>query len=212
MGTSTGRLITFEGGEGAGKSTQAERLASWLASGGREVVRTREPGGTAGAEAIRGLLMTGPVERWLPSTELLLVAAARDDHLQRLVRPALDRGAWVICDRYIDSTVVYQGLAGGVDEERIGVLHRAVLAVPEPDLTIILDLPVEEGLSRRRDAGRESRFEAKGRDFHDRVRDGFLAIARLAPARVVLVDAAASVEVVTSTIREIVTERFGLAP
>lgn len=211
MGTTQGRLITFEGGEGAGKSTQAERLGSWLAADGREVVRTREPGGTAGAEAIRGLLMTGAAERWLPSTELLLVAAARDDHLQRLVLPALGRGAWVICDRYIDSTLVYQGIAGGVDEERIDLLHRGVIAVPEPDLTIVLDLPVEEGLRRRRNAGRETRFEAKGRDFHDRVRDGFLAIARRSPERVALIDATRSAEAVTGTIREIVSERFGLA-
>lgn len=212
MGTTKGRLITLEGGEGAGKSTQAERLASWLAAAGREVVRTREPGGTAGAEAIRGLLMTGTAERWLPSTELLLVAAARDDHLRRLVLPALDRGAWVICDRYLDSTIVYQGIAGGVEEERIGLLHRAVMAVPEPDLTIVLDLPVDEGLRRRRAAGRETRFEAKGRDFHELVRGGFLAIARQAPERVALVEATASPDTVAGTIRDVVAARFGLAP
>jgi len=125
-----GRLITFEGGEGAGKSTQLVRLADWLvAASGREVVRTREPGGTPGAEALRALLVEGTADRWLPSTELLLFAAARDDHLRQLVRPALERGAWVLCDRFTDSTLVYQGAAGGVSANRIALLDRELREV-----------------------------------------------------------------------------------
>ena len=208
-----GRLITFEGGEGAGKSTQLVRLADWLvAASGREVVRTREPGGTPGAEALRALLVEGTADRWLPSTELLLFAAARDDHLRQLVRPALERGAWVLCDRFTDSTLVYQGAAGGVSANRIALLDREILDVPRPDLTLLLDLPPADGLRRRAAAGgRGGRFEAKGQGFHERVREGFLRLARAEPDRVALIDATPPPEQVADAIRAEVARRFGLS-
>jgi dTMP kinase len=210
--TRPGRLITFEGGEGAGKSTQLVRLADWLAASGGEVVRTREPGGTPGAEALRALLVEGAADRWLPSTELLLFAAARDDHLRRLVRPALGRGAWVLCDRFTDSTLVYQGAAGGVSAARIGLLDREILEVPRPDLTLLLDIPPADGLRRRAAAsGGGGRFEAKGQSFHERVREGFLRLARTEPDRVALIDATPSPERVADAVRAEVARRFGLS-
>jgi dTMP kinase len=206
-----GRFITFEGGEGAGKTTQLERLARWLEGRGLEVVRTREPGGTPGAEAIRGLLVEGAAERWLPSTELLLVAAARDDHLRRLILPALARGAWVLCDRYVDSTYAYQGVAGGLGPERIGALHERVLEAPRPDLTLLLDLPHAVGLARREAAGRTTRFDAMDEAFHARVREGFLALAAGEPDRIALVDASPDPEAVATHIRDLVARRFALS-
>lgn len=205
-----GRLVTFEGGEGTGKTTQAKRLAAWLHDRGSEVVLTREPGGTEGAEAIRGLLLEGTARRWLPSTELLLVAAARDDHLQRLILPALGRGAIVICDRYLDSTRVYQGLAGGVLAETIEVLHRSVVRAPEPDLTLVLDLPAEAGLARRAAAGARTRFEAMDPAFHDSVREGFRQLADREPHRITLIDASAPEAAVTARIRATVENRIDL--
>ena len=205
-----GRFITFEGGEGAGKTTQLERLAPWLEGRGLEVVRTREPGGTPGAEAVRRLLVEGAAERWLPSTELLLVAAARDDHLQRLILPALARGAWVLCDRYTDSTYAYQGVAGGLGPERIGALHERVLEAPRPDLTVLLDLPPAVGLARREAAGRSTRFDAMDDAFHARVREGFLALAAGEPDRIAIVDAAADSDAVAAAVRVVVAGRFAL--
>ena len=209
-GSAPGRLITFEGGEGAGKTTQLARLAEWLEGQGQGVVRTREPGGTPEAEAIRRLLVEGAVARWLPSTELLLAAASRDEHLHRLVLPALARGAWVLCDRYLDSTLVYQGLAGGIGLERIATLHDEVMEAPRPDLTLLLDLPVAEGLRRRRAEGSGGRFEAKGADFHERVRDGFLRLATAEPDRVVTLDATLPSDDVAGAARAAVARRFGL--
>lgn len=208
-----GRLVTFEGGEGAGKSTQLARLADWLGALGVEVVRTREPGGTPGAEAVRALLVEGAAGRWLPSTELLLFAAARDDHLRRLVRPALGRGAWVLCDRYTDSTLVYQGAAGGVPADLIALLHREILDAPRPDLTLLLDLSPTDGLRRRAAVDGESasgRFEAKGLAFHERVREGFLRLARAEPDRVALIDATPDPGRVAEAVRAAVAARLGL--
>ena len=210
MPADRGRFVTFEGGEGAGKTTQLERLASWLEGRGLEVVRTREPGGTPGAEAVRRLLVEGGAERWLPSTELLLVAAARDDHLRRLVLPALARGAWVLCDRYTDSTYAYQGVGGGLDPERIAALHEHVLDAPRPDLTLLLDLPPAAGLARREAAGRSTRFDAMDEAFHARVREGFLALAAGEPDRIALVDASPDPDAVAAAIRELVAGRFAL--
>jgi dTMP kinase len=186
-----GCFITFEGGEGAGKSTQIRRLAERLGAFGREVVVTREPGGSPGGEAIRALLVTGEADRWSPVTETLLMYAARRDHVERVISPALDRGAVVVCDRFADSTRAYQGAAGGASATLIADLERHVLEGLEPDLTLVLDLPAETGLARA--AGRgdaEARFEAKGPAFHARLRAAFLAIARAEPARCVLIDAA----------------------
>ena len=184
-----GRLITFEGGEGAGKSTQIEHLAGALGSVGIDVVVTREPGGTAGAEAIRNLLVEGPPERWLPLTEALLVMAARHDHVSRLIEPALATGRWVLCDRFVDSTRVYQGLAGAIGVDLVDKLHRLVLSRLVPDLTLVLDVSVPIGLARRRSARSENRYEQMTTDFHERVRTGFLELARGDPERCVVIDA-----------------------
>jgi dTMP kinase len=192
-----GLLITFEGGEGAGKSTQVARLAPRIAALGREVVTTREPGGSPGAEAVRGLLVEGAVDRWSPVSETLLMYAARRDHIERLIAPALERGAVVVCDRFADSTRAYQGAGGGASAELIEALERQVLGETRPDLTLILDLPAEAGLARA--AGREhleTRFEAKGLEFHRRLRAAFLAIAKAEPARCVVIDAAADADAV----------------
>ena len=187
---SRGVFITFEGGEGAGKSTQLRRLAERLGAAGREVVATREPGGSDGAEAVRKLLVEGAADRWSPLAETLLLYAARADHLERLIRPALARGAVVISDRFADSTRAYQGAAGGVAPAFIDTVERTVLGDTRPDLTLILDLPAERGLQRAAGrGGAEARFESKGLVFHRRLRDGFLAIAAAEPGRCVVIDA-----------------------
>jgi dTMP kinase len=205
-----GRLITFEGGEGAGKSTQVRRLAGTLGTAGIEVLMTREPGGTPGAEAIRALLVSGPVERWSPLTEVLLHLAARHDHVVREIAPALAAGRWVLCDRFSDSTRVYQGLASGVGLDLVDRLHEAILGALEPDLTLILDLPADQGLSRHQSATGQDRYERMGRAFHEEVRAGFLEIARRAPERCTVIDADRSEEAVARTIVEAVAARFGL--
>jgi dTMP kinase len=207
---SPGRFVTFEGGEGAGKSTQIARLATRLGAVGLPVLRTREPGGTEEAEAIRRLLLEGRAERWTPTAELLLVAAARAEHLARVIEPALEAGVWVLCDRYLDSTRVYQGLAGGVGLERVDRLQGELLRFRLPDLTILLDLPVEVGLARRGAAGAASRFERKGRAFHEQVREGFRRLAAAEPERIVLVDADRSAEEVEAAIVALVRARFGV--
>jgi dTMP kinase len=192
-----GRFITLEGGEGAGKSTQARRLAERLQALGFEVVITREPGGSPGAEALRELLVQGGVDRWSAVSETLLMYAARSDHLDRLIRPALDRGAWVVCDRFSDSTRAYQGAGGGVSPEVIEQIDRAVVGADQPDLTLIFDLAVETGLERAVARGGDARFESKGPAFHERLRAGFLEIAAHDPDRCVVIDAAAAVDDVT---------------
>lgn len=205
-----GRFVTFEGGEGAGKTTQLPALAEGLRRLGQEVVTTREPGGTPGADAIRALLVQGAVERWSVRSELLLMTAARVDHVERVVEPALARGAIVLCDRYVDSTRVYQGVAGGLGLETVDRLQFELLGLRRPDLTLLLDLPAEEGLRRRRAAGDAGRFEAKGEAFHAAVRDGFRQLARLEPERIHAVDAARPAERVAAEILDLVTSRFGL--
>ena len=187
------RFITFEGGEGAGKSTQLKRLVAHLASAGREVVATREPGGSPGAESIRELVLNGAADRWSPVTETLLMYAARRDHVERVIRPALARGAWVVCDRFADSTRAYQGAAGGTDPGLIAAMETFILEDTRPDLTLIFDLPVEAGLARATArAGAELRFESKGLAFHERLRAGFLAIAQAEPKRCAVIDASTS--------------------
>ena len=206
-----GRFITLEGGEGAGKSTQARRLAERLRAAGHEVALTREPGGSPGAETIRELLVTGGADRWSPVTEALLMYAARRDHIERTIAPALERGAWVVSDRFADSTRAYQGAGGGVPASFIQALERYVLGELRPDLTLILDLPVEAGharIARRNHA--ETRFEAKGEAFHQRLREGFLAIARVEADRCVVIDAAAAPKAVAEAIWSAVQAR--LAP
>ncbi len=208
--TLRGRLITFEGGEGAGKSTQIGCLEAALGAAGLGVVATREPGGTPGAEAIRALLVDGAPDRWSPLTEALLLLAARQDHVIRVIEPALAAGRWVLCDRFIDSTRVYQGVAGALGLALIDQLHRTVFGELRPDLTLILDLPVPSGLARRRAAAGANRFERMDPAYHERVREGFLAIARAEPERCRVIDAAPLQTVVASRVRAAVRERFGL--
>ena len=207
-----GRFITFEGGEGAGKSTQVRILAERLRGAGLEVVATREPGGSTGAEAIRALLVTGEVDRWSAVSETLLMYAARRDHIERTIRPALERGAWVISDRFADSTRAYQGAGGGVAPGFVAALETFVLEQTRPDLTLILDLPVEQGLARAGlRGGAEARFEAKGSAFHQRLREGFLGIAKAEPNRCVVLDAAAPPDVVSDAVWSVVAGRLPIA-
>lgn len=204
-----GRFITFEGGEGAGKSTQVRRLADRLAAEGREVITTREPGGSPGAESIRELVLKGSADRWSPATETLLMYAARRDHIERVIRPALERGAWVICDRFADSTRAYQGAAGGVDPKFISALETYILEGTRPDLTLVFDLPAEVGLERAHArAGSEMRFESKGTAFHERLRDGFRAIAAGEPDRCVLIDATGAMDAVEAAVWSAISERL----
>ncbi|WGF90614.1 dTMP kinase [Marinivivus vitaminiproducens] len=193
-------FITFEGGEGGGKTTQIARLAETLRARNIAVETTREPGGTDGAELIRDLLVHGPTDRWLPLTETMLHVAARHEHVARRIRPALEQGRWVLCDRFLDSTRIYQGVAAGVAMETIDALHRLALDGLVPDLTLILDLASEAGLSRRARAGGAERYERMGAAFHQRVRDGFRALAESQPERCVLIDANRSKEQVAADI------------
>jgi dTMP kinase len=198
---SRGRFITFEGGEGAGKSTQVKRLAERLAVGGREVITTREPGGSPGAESIRDLVLRGDADRWSPVTETLLMYAARRDHVERVIRPALARGAWVVCDRFADSTRAYQGAAGGTDPALIAALETYILEDVRPDLTLVFDLSPQTGLARAHArAGAEMRFESKGMAFHQRLRDGFRAIAAAEPDRCAVIDAEAAMDAVEAAV------------
>jgi dTMP kinase len=206
-----GRFITLEGGEGAGKSTQIGLLADWLAGRGCQVVQTREPGGSQGAEDVRRLLVEGEPGRWLPWSETLLFFAARYDHAERLIKPALAAGSWVVSDRFADSTMAYQGAAGGVAAADIAQLYRLVLGDFAPDLTLILDVPVETGLARAglRDGRNGGRFERMDVAFHHRVRDGFRKIAAAEPDRCVIIDADADREAVAARIRDAVERRLG---
>jgi dTMP kinase len=207
----SGRFITLEGGEGAGKSTQIARLKSWLEGRGRTVVATREPGGSPGAEMIRKLLVEGPIERWDGTTEALLHFAARREHLRSTVWPALQRGDWVLSDRFADSTLAYQGYGHGVDRGIFDQLYKVAVGDFRPDLTLILDLPFESGLLRaaaRR--GTETRYESLPRDFHARVRAGFLEIATQDPKRCVMIDATADIDTTAAAIARVVGERLGV--
>ena len=204
-----GRFITFEGGEGAGKSTQLKRLFARLQAAGREVVATREPGGSPGAESIRELVLNGAADRWSPVTETLLMYAARRDHLERVIRPGLERGAWVVCDRFADSTRAYQGAAGGTDPGLIAALETHILGGTRPDLTLIFDLPVALGLERAvARPGAEMRFESKGIAFHERLRAGFLAIAKAEPGRCAIIDAGGSPDEVEARVWDAVRVRL----
>lgn len=208
---SRGRFITFEGGEGTGKSTQIRLLASYLTQSLADIVQTREPGGSPSAEEIRALLVTGAADRWSPLAETLLFYAARVEHWRQVIEPSLARGAHVLCDRFADSTMAYQSYAGGLDRKLIEDLHRLSMGDAEPDLTIILDLSVDEGLKRaaqRKDT--ETRFERKGREFHERLRAGFLDIAKRAPARCVVINAAQPIERVHSAVLAALKTRIGL--
>lgn len=208
---SRGRFVTFEGGEGTGKSTQVRLLVSYLSQSNIDVVQTREPGGSPSAEEIRPLLVTGAADRWSPMAETLLFNAARVEHWRQVIEPALARGAHVVCDRFSDSTMAYQAYAGGLDPKVVADLHRVALGGVEPDLTFVLDIPVDEGLRRaatRRDT--ETRFERKGREFHERLRQGFLDIAQRAPKRCLIIDAAQPIERVHGAVLDALKSRLGL--
>lgn len=207
----TGRFITIEGGDGTGKSTQMWMLAESLRSLGIAVAVTREPGGTHTAEVIRTVLVGGDVHRWSPLSEVLLHYAARREHLDRTILPALAAGQWVVCDRFADSTMAYQGCGHQIGCADVRAIHRIVVGGFRPDLTLILDLAVEQGLARARArSGSEDRYERMDRGFHQRVRHGFLAIARDEPERCVIVDARRSPEAVATEILMRVRSRFGL--
>jgi dTMP kinase len=202
------RFIVFEGGEGAGKSTQVQRLADALRARGEDVVTTREPGGSPGAEAIRGLLVSGDAARWSPETEALLINAARADHLDRTIRPALAKGQWVICDRFADSTMAYQGHGMGLDRAWLETLRKRVVRDTEPGLTLVFDLPVDVGLGR---AVASQRYEKMGRAFHETLRAAFQEIAKSTDGRKrAVIDAGKSVDEVARQVLDAVTAAYGL--
>ena len=206
-----GRFITFEGGEGTGKSTHAARLAERLKTFGVGVHLTREPGGSPGAEIMRYVILSGVAKPLGAEAEAMLFAAARDDHLKTVIRPALDRGVWVICDRFADSTRIYQGVAGDVDSRSIRAMERIVVGDTKPDLTFILDVPAKVGMQRatkrRGDSGAD-RFENEALAFHEKLRDGFLVLAASEPERCVVIDATVPKEDVAEQIWRIVSQRL----
>jgi dTMP kinase len=206
-----GKFITFEGGEGTGKSTQAAMLALRLEALGLAVKLTREPGGSPGAEIIRHVLLSGAAKPFGPEVEAMLFAAARDDHVRCTIQPALDAGRWVICDRFIDSTRVYQGIVGAVDEHVIRRLERVSIGDLAPDLTLILDVPVDVGHERvklRRGEAAPDRFEDENVEFHEKLREAFLAIAQSEPDRCAVIDAAGMKEDVARQIWDAVNTRL----
>ena len=205
-----GIFISFEGGEGAGKSTQIRKLADRLTALGGDVVLTREPGGSPGGEVIREILLNGAADRWSPVTETLLMNAARRDHIERIIRPALDRGAIVLCDRFADSTRAYQGAGGEAPASLIAALEEHILGGTRPLLTLIFDLPAELGLARAISRGGEARFESKGLEFHDRLRAGFLEIARREPERCEVIQADAPIDQVAQAVWDVVSNRLDL--
>ena len=206
-----GKFITFEGGEGTGKSTQAAMLALRLESLGLAVHLTREPGGSPGAEIIRHVLLSGAAKPFGPEVEAMLFAAARDDHVQCTILPALESGKWVVCDRFANSTRVYQGILGHVDERLIKGLERVSIGDLAPNLTVILDVPVELGLERvkqRRGGEKPDRFEAENVEFHQKLRQAYLVIAAEEPARCVVIDASAAKEAVAKEVWDAVKSRL----
>ena len=204
-----GRFITFEGGEGTGKSTQVARLVERLRARELEVLQTREPGGSDGAEEIRNLALNGDAGRWSAMTETLLMFAARSDHLERTIRPTLEAGRWVVCDRFADSSRAYQGAGGGTPGDFIETLDAAIVGATQPDLTLVFDLPVEVGLERAFGRGLfETRFESKGLEFHERLRRGFQAIAAAHPERCVIIDAEGDQEAVEARVWAAVEARL----
>ncbi|GAA3856381.1 dTMP kinase [[Pseudomonas] carboxydohydrogena] len=211
QGHAIGRFITFEGGEGSGKSTQIQMLADSLKSRGIETLVTREPGGSPGAEIVRHLLLSGVGKLLGADAETLLFAAARDDHVHQVIRPALDKGTWVLCDRFTDSTAAYQGAAGKVDPAFIRALTHATIGRLEPDLTFILDVPVAVGLMRaikRRGLATADRFEGESLSFHESLREAYRKIAADNPARCVVIDANAEPVKVAERIREALQSRL----
>jgi dTMP kinase len=206
-----GKFITLEGGEGAGKSTQAQMLADHLQSVGLRVLLTREPGGSPGAEIIRHVLLSGAAKPLGAETEAVLFAAAREDHVKCAIEPALATGKWVVCDRFADSTRVYQGALGKVDARFIKGLERVSIGDLAPDITLILDLPVDEGLKRvasRRGKAKPDRFEAEDADFHQKLRNAYLTLARQEPQRCVVIDANRGIKKIAKQIWSVVEAKL----
>lgn len=208
-----GRFITFEGGEGVGKTTQVERIRRRIEDAGQRVLVTREPGGSPRAERIREVLLNGTAKRFGPFAEAVLFSAARMHHVEYTIRPSLDAGEHVLCDRFADSTRVYQGMMGEVDEAAIAMLERLAVDGTEPDLTLVLDLPAPTGLdrARRRREGRgerADRFESEDPGFHEALRQGFLRIAREAPERCAVIDADREPDAVEAAIWAAIRERL----
>jgi dTMP kinase len=201
------RFVTFEGGEGGGKSTQLRRLAEALRAKGEIVVTTREPGGAPGAEEIRRLLVEGEPGRWPAEAEALLHFAARAEHLHAVIRPALEQGQWVLSDRFADSTIAYQGYGQGLDLAWLKQLRARVVGPTEPGLTLILDLPVSIGLGRARE---QQRYERMGQAFHEKLQKGFLALAREAPERCTVIDATRAIDAVAAEVLAAVSKRLGV--
>ena len=206
-----GRFISFEGGEGAGKSTQIKLLAERLADANVRTIVTREPGGSPGAEIIRHLVLSGMGKLLGAEAETLLFAAARDDHVHTVIEPALKQGIWVLCDRFSDSTRVYQGILGQVSPTILSAMQRVTIGDLKPDLTLILDVPVEVGLQRaakRRGTGTADRFEAEGIKFHQELREAYRRIAAAEPQRCLLIDASAEPDIVAANIWSALRDRF----
>lgn len=210
-----GYFITFEGGEGSGKSTHAAMLAERLKERGIEVVLTREPGGSTGAEIIRHVLLSGAAKPLGPETEAILFAAARDDHVKAMIAPALEAGKCVVCDRFMDSTRVYQGVLGHVDPRLIRSLERVTVGQIVPNLTFIIDIPVHIGLARaarRRGGSQSDRFESETQKFHEALRQAYIALAQAEPDRCVLIDGRNTREMVAEEIWKTLVERLRPKP
>lgn len=206
-----GKFISFEGGEGSGKSTQVKLLAKSLTDRGIKLVTTREPGGSPGAEEIRRLLVEGEPGRWGVGAEVLLFQAARADHMEKLIQPALDGGTWVISDRFVHSSFIYQGCVRGWGWSRLDRLHEMTLGGFRPDLTFVLDIDHDKGLERARARGEgyQSRFDKFGGDFHRNVREGFKALVADEPATCVMIDANRDAELIAHDVLKTVEERLG---
>ena len=208
---SSGFFITFEGGEGSGKTTQIQRLADGLAQiiPAGSLIITREPGGVPVAESIRDLLVNGDAKKWQPLTEAFLMSAARHEHVEQIIRPALMQNKLVISDRFTDSTIIYQGVVGGVASQHIDAINKISCGDIGPDLTIILDMDSQTGLARAdsRGAG-EDRFEAKGPVFHEKVRAGFIDLADVDPERCVIIDASRAIDAIADDVLRLVLPRL----
>lgn len=205
---SPGRFITLEGGEGAGKSTQIQVVKDYLEARGIDVIVTREPGGTPVGQEIRNLLVSGDKDKWSPLSETLLILADRAAHLERVIRPALADGKYVVCDRFFDSTRAYQGIAGGLGLEIIHNLQQPVLGTTLPDVTLLLDIDPEKGLSRAQERGGDLRFESKTLAYHQTLRQAFLDFAKQEPERMVVIDADRDIEAVSTDIITVLGERL----
>lgn len=208
----TGKFITFEGGEGGGKSTQSSLLTEAFNNAAIEAVKTREPGGTDGAEAIRELLVKGEVNKWDAVTETLLHLAARREHVSKLISPAMEKGKYVICDRFLDSTMSYQGYGHELGRNFVDKIQKIIIGNFKPDLTFILDIDPKDGIGRADSrGGKEDRYEKMGKDFHTRVRDGFREVAEDEYDRCILIDADGSIDKIHQQIIDAVNERFSLS-